>query len=38
MSTVKFSVPEDIKQHFNQTFEGQNKSEHRQGPSIHVHE
>lgn len=26
MSTVNFSVPEDVKQAFNATFEGQNKS------------
>ena len=26
MSTVNFSVPEEIKQVFNETFEGQNKS------------
>jgi metal-responsive CopG/Arc/MetJ family transcriptional regulator len=26
MSTVNFSVPEDVKQAFNETFEGQNKS------------
>ena len=26
MSTVNFSVPEHVKQVFNQTFEGQNKS------------
>ena len=26
MSTVNFSVPEDVKQSFNETFEGQNKS------------
>lgn len=26
MSTVNFSVPEDVKESFNRTFEGQNKS------------
>ena len=26
MSTVNFSVPEDVKQAFNETFQGQNKS------------
>lgn len=26
MSTVNFSVPEDVKQIFNETFQGQNKS------------
>ncbi|MFN0161995.1 MAG: hypothetical protein ACKVQQ_12250 [Burkholderiales bacterium] len=26
MSTVNFSVPEDVKQAFNRTFEGRNKS------------
>jgi len=26
MSTMNFSVPEDVKQVFNETFEGQNKS------------
>ncbi len=26
MSTVNFSVPEEVKQLFNETFEGQNKS------------
>ncbi|HET7314703.1 hypothetical protein [Salinisphaera sp.] len=26
MSTVNFSVPEDVKEAFNRTFEGQNKS------------
>jgi hypothetical protein len=26
MSTVNFSVPEDVKQLFNETFQGQNKS------------
>jgi hypothetical protein len=26
MSTMNFSVPEDVKQAFNDTFEGQNKS------------
>ena len=26
MSTVNFSVPEEVKQAFNETFEGQNKS------------
>lgn len=26
MSTVNFSVPEDVKQVFNETFQGQNKS------------
>ena len=26
MSTVNFSVPEDVKQSFNKTFHGQNKS------------
>lgn len=26
MSTVNFSVPEEVKQVFNETFEGQNKS------------
>jgi len=26
VSTVNFSVPEDVKQSFNETFEGQNKS------------
>lgn len=26
MSTVNFSVPEDVKQSFNETFQGQNKS------------
>jgi metal-responsive CopG/Arc/MetJ family transcriptional regulator len=26
MSTVNFSVPEDVKQSFNEAFEGQNKS------------
>ena len=26
MSTVNFSVPEDVKQSFNETFKGQNKS------------
>lgn len=26
MATVNFSVPDDIKQSFNETFEGQNKS------------
>ncbi len=26
MSTVSFSIPEDVKQSFNKTFQGQNKS------------
>jgi len=26
MSTVNFSVPEEVKQVFNETFQGQNKS------------